>query len=791
MRRLYEALEQPSDLNSVPNPVPQYPAPTPAIKPKPLTYSSTSAELSKPCQAAGLMEIKPLPTNVCYSEQHPADDLHQPPKVILDPVERPPDFREVDIFFESPSPTHKFYSVRDRWALVERDMLLADTEKPFPECPMPETPISQLIKLVRENPNFRGDWTGFYTGFLDLHPDENNADILAFVETVENTRVMCINTIGTNLVISDFFGRTRPRVMLSVGTLTGQVLFFNDISIINPRILHFIKSPTYVKIGSGLDLVFEELKRVDIPVKNWVETGAMRLALYPPTWTPLPPSSTRFTPKVGAMPFDIGIQIEDLLKAGFLKEPYSRTLFNEDWLQDPKFTEHGQIPRDALPHLLENTRIPCAEAILIAAHFAIQRQYSISEPIFPILFEAFSLCHARDPKDFQRTLDPWRPEVNYWMALLPTGTRLQQAALPASCNETTMYRKAMADFVEPVYPNFKPTDIAEVVYQHFFGPNPIEFPTHEELRGNHLYKVLLNRCKSCAQKGHSAKDCPINKNPTCNYEHDGEICEPHSILCCPILHGYCNRCFHTGHHERVHYDSKHLKTQREVRQRFFRFMAHGAFTSMPYLMLHPEGRKKVAFYHWSFAHDGRKYRKAVVTRYVLGVHKHLSTDDIAVHTSDNALWRKNIALKFEAVQKNINATTYSFVPAIRDFMNPTAKATVLQAHGKQPQPVQTTSPAFMAQVKQPAILAKPARPAQEPRPVRLDLPVKPILPTQLDMPFQQYKPVLPAKLTVATKPAEKVCTNNGVKLNPSSKKPIIIIVYRANFNELIYLVALM
>ena len=752
MRRLYKALEQPSDLNSVPNPVPQYPAPTPAIKPKPLTYSSTSAELSKPCQAAGLMEIKPLPTNVCYSEQHPADDLHQPPKVILDPVERPPDFREVDIFFESPSPTHGFYSVRDRWALVERDMLLADSEKPFPECPMPETPTSELIKLVRENPNFRGDWTGFYTEFLDLHPDENNTDIQAFIETVENTRVMCINTIGKNLVISDSFGGTRPRVMLSVGTFTGQVLFFNDISLINPRILHFIKSPTYVKIGSGLDLVFEELKRVDIPVKNWVETGAMRLALYPPTWTPLSTSSTKSPPKVGVMPFDIDTQIEDLLKAGFLKQPYTRMMFNDDWLQDPKFTGHGKIPRDALPHLLENTRIPCAEAILIVAHFAMQRQYSISEPFFPILFEAFSLCHARDPKDFQRYLDP---EVNYWMALLPTGTRLQQAALPASCIETSVYRKAMADFVEPVYPNFKPTEIAEAVFQRFFGPNRIEFPTYLEMRANNLDVLWLNRCKSCAKKGHSAKDCPINKSPTCNYEHDGEICEPHSILCCPVLHGHCKKCFHTGHHERVHYDTKHLKTLREVRQRYFQFMAHGAFTSMPYLMLHPEGRKKATSYHWSLALDGRKFRRAVVTRYVLRVHEHLSSDDIAPHGTDSLLWRRSIAPKLEAVRKNINATTYSFLPVIRDFVNPTVKATVTQAHRQQPQLAQPAIAAFKAQVKQPTKIDQPARPVQKPPPVQLD---SPGIPIQHAQPVLQTKPVQPAKLAVATSLAEKVCT---------------------------------
>ena len=720
-------------------------------------------------------EIKPLLTNTGNDEQRLAEVQHQPPTLIIDPVEPLSLYREADIFFESASPTHGFYSVRDRWALLEREELLADVENPLPKHPMPVTPIFQLINLVRENPYFRGDWTGFYAEFLDQRPDENTEDIRAFVETVEDTRVLSINTVGTNLIISDRFGRTRPRVMLSVGTLTGQVLFFNDVSIVDPRILNFIQSPTYVKIGSQLDSVFKELERVDVLVRNWVETGAMRLALYPPTWTP---DVTKVPPKIGAMHYDVDIQIEDLLEAGYLQPPYSRTPFNKDWCRDPTFAARGRIPPDMLPHLIENVRIPCAEAILIVAHFATQRHYSMSEPFFPILFEAFGLCHGRDPKDLQRTLDPPRPEVNYWMALLPVKSRLQQSTIPASCWEASSYRNAMADFVEPVRSNFNPTEISQVVFKRFFGPNGIEFPAYRVMTAIESVSFWTNRCLSCARIGHSVKDCLVNKNPTCDYEHDGEICEPHSILCCPVLHGYCLRCLTNGHHERVHYVIRHLKTQRELRQRFFRFMEHGLLSSIPFLILHPEGRKKLSSSHWKPSYDAKKYLKALITRYVLGVDKHISSSELSEHVrkQSNSSWRSAMTQKLEAIRRNVSASTYNFEPLARNNL-PIHASKCKSKPAERAQTVQTASPAQTAQTAAPALLALPAEPSpstQPASPVQMAQPARPAQTAQPTVPEQMGQPAKPSPSAQPTSPVQMA---QLAKPSPSAQpaSPVVMV----------------
>jgi hypothetical protein len=74
-----------------------------------------------------------------------------------------------------------------------------------------------------------------------------------------------------------------------------------------------------------------------------------------------------------------------------------------------------------------------------------------------------------------------------------------------------------------------------------------------------------------------------------------------------------------GHHERVHSDRQFWKTGRELRERYFRFMAIGAYTSMPYLVFHPEGYKRLSGAHWRRSYDGRAYRHATITRYVLGI----------------------------------------------------------------------------------------------------------------------------------------------------------------------------
>jgi len=62
-----------------------------------------------------------------------------------------------------------------------------------------------------------------------------------------------------------------------------------------------------------------------------------------------------------------------------------------------------------------------------------------------------------------------------------------------------------------------------------------------------------------------------------------------------------------------------MKTSRELRQRYFAFMARGAYTSLPFLAFHPEGYKKLTTAHWNRSYEGGSYRRAAVTRHLLGI----------------------------------------------------------------------------------------------------------------------------------------------------------------------------
>jgi len=48
-------------------------------------------------------------------------------------------------------------------------------------------------------------------------------------------------------------------------------------------------------------------------------------------------------------------------------------------------------------------------------------------------------------------------------------------------------------------------------------------------------------------------------------------------------------------------------------------MTRGVYTSVPFLAFHPEGYKKLSVSHWNRCYDGTSYRRAAITRHLLGV----------------------------------------------------------------------------------------------------------------------------------------------------------------------------
>jgi hypothetical protein len=121
----------------------------------------------------------------------------------------------------------------------------------------------------------------------------------------------------------------------------------------------------------------------------------------------------------------------------------------------------------------------------------------------------------------------------------------------------------------------------------------------------------------------------------------------------------------------VHLEEAFLKTGRELRERYFSFMAVGAYTSLPYLAFHPEGYKHLTGAHWRRSYDGKSYRQATITRFVLGVgpalHEKLSGQ--ASHRQRGKLCEPERERQLQAIRENIErAGSGGTVPLPRDLL---------------------------------------------------------------------------------------------------------------------------
>jgi hypothetical protein len=204
--------------------------------------------------------------------------------VILPPLpgsseEPPTSMRPVDYMFYSKPCQLRYYILSDQWLVLERALQLRDRFSPQEVQHMPTDSIQDLVKVAKTS-RFRGDDIRDYFCFYDHKIRADNHVIRSFVREVERTRVLCVNTEGKTQKLPN----GEPRVNVSIGNFRGTVLYFNDYYIIPEEIRSMFTDPKYTKIGSGLIAEMEQFGRLHVRLRNWVEVGSMRMALYPPAW---------------------------------------------------------------------------------------------------------------------------------------------------------------------------------------------------------------------------------------------------------------------------------------------------------------------------------------------------------------------------------------------------------------------------------------------------------------------------------------------------------------------------
>ena len=580
----------------------------------------------------------------------------------------PPATRPVDWNFTHKKCELEYYIVSDQWLVLERSLQLLDMFRANTVQKMPEDTLAEIVEHGH-SVHLRGNNFERFHPFYNESPSPGNAAVQRLLREIERTRLMCVNTEGKEQLMPD---GVEPRVNVAVGSFDGTVLYFNDYHLIPESILKMFADPKYTKIGSGLINEMAPLKLVKARLRNWVEIGSLRMALYPPAWEMFQQRILDMDPKDYHQEVKIGhgidYMVRDLVYAGYYPQEYFRTKFDHTWnWKRYKFKKEGIPPKEMLPHLLENVRTPFAELILIVDLFAKLRGYDLTEePFWPIAYEALDLCRLKSPEVFQVNLnEDWT--IFNWMARISTGHRVDHLSLPGQCMEMEHFLHSRADFVEP-YLKEDLNQIAEEIFQRFFGPDGIEFPTYEFMQRLPLRTLLETRCSTCGRISQADHRC-TGINPGCTYDHDGETFPPHSTLCCPNLHNHCWVCMTVGHSPSVHDKPALLKTGRELRKRFLAFAPRGLFTALPFLVNHPQGRLRLAAPFWKASYDGKRYNSAVVMRYLLGIARFVPLSLLGEERrrKEEELHRAQDRKLMDAVHENAICEDLNFRPISREL----------------------------------------------------------------------------------------------------------------------------
>ena len=188
-------------------------------------------------------------------------------------------------------------------------------------------------------------------------------------------------------------------------------------------------------------------------------------------------------------------------------------------------------------------------------------------------------------------------------------------------------------------------------------------PSAIELRKESIQWLLTKRCAGCGGLDHKLEECSVNREPTCEYPHDGIVLHRrHSTLCCPVLHKFCDVCLTMGHFPFVHLKSPVQRPMVELRRRFFKFASSGLFTSLPYLQAFGDG-EEVFGRTWKAGFLGQNFRRDSITRYQLRFFRATSLSG-----PDQVNWVEDVLRpREEQIKKNIFATSvYHMTPIPQD-----------------------------------------------------------------------------------------------------------------------------
>jgi len=462
---------------------------------------------------------------------------------------------------------------------------------------MPFVTLAEANRLIsRKGPFFVGVHQKLFPKVTQFKSgDRTDTEMVKdFLISVRAWRCLCFDT-ETNGELPFLLppNRGQPgRVPVVFGNPEGQVLIFHDPRDVPQAIKDICADFGYVKFQSGIENDILLLKKCGFTFRGIVDVQTL-LTLAKP--------ASRYC------------GIEECSRYVWQTDPRSNEKLRIKWL-DKKFMFHyvrQDMTEDCLAHSVQDVLTPFAVALKLAIEVTKLRGIDqASENIFPALNEAFELCMSKAPADIRNSkadcLDKTFPPNNWINDECPN------YSLPFQFNShhiVQRIRRARGDLVEVFSTGLSQSQIIERARKHLALLKTDKFPLGRmppaaEQAFIDLRYHLMDHCEYCGSQDHKGNTCTILAVP-CQYEHGPDVVHPpHSIICCPSLHAFCNLCRIRGHPREVH--GRNWKSAGQLRRIFLESAPFGLYTSLPYLIRDKEFAPLIKSYHFKAGLGGKK-----------------------------------------------------------------------------------------------------------------------------------------------------------------------------------------
>ena len=483
----------------------------------------------------------------------------------------------------------------------------ADNDLPNKEPTiMPHISRQEALKLIsKTGPFFKNARSTDKTKICQIKSGGHvNAEVLkTFLLTVDAWRVLCFDTESNGKLLYNVGPNKgkEGRIPVVFGNPAGMVLIFHDSRQTPIELIERCADFRYIKLQSGIENDIHYLQKNGFRVFRGVVDIQTLITLVRPA---IRQCGIEFCTQYVWGDDEDRIEYEDTPKKVYKDK--IRIKWSESFNPCYKREDFEKL---ALNHSLQDVLTPFAILIKIGLEITELRGQAENpdENIFLTMNEALELCVSKAPADIRNTNHGYLARVIKEDKLINwVNDSAVTYCTPFQFSSHALVhriRRARSDLVEFHHTDLRWDEIQTLALLHVDLLRG-RMPFSSELKFLDLRFHLMDHCSHCGSLEHRSDQCSELTIPCC-YDHGPDFDVPaHSIVCCPALHAYCQKCFIRGHFTESH--GKGWKSAAQLRRQFLESAPQGLFTSLLYLIRTDLTAANILPHHFRLGISGRR-----------------------------------------------------------------------------------------------------------------------------------------------------------------------------------------